>query len=277
MIEDLGRELGAVGIRGRLRRRIVAEFRDHFACDPEAELGDARAIARQFADELGTSRSRRAAFAAFGALGVAGIVYTVAFVAANTLGRSDLQPRSVLLAGLASVTAVVAPQVAFVAGSLALLRALRARGVRALPAGELQVLARRTSLALACGLATMGAVALLGYEYAVHTGIAFTGAAIGGGALLLAAPALLSAARVRATAPGEVGDVFVDLGALLPERLRDDPWKLARAVALVVGLGVWAAGIAMADPIDGFLRGIVEGLACLGGFALFGRFLGLRR
>ncbi|HEV3403820.1 MAG TPA: hypothetical protein VG073_05990, partial [Gaiellaceae bacterium] len=100
MIDELGRELGAVGIRGRLRRRIVAEFRDHRSCAPDADLGDPRTIARQFADELGTSRSRRAAFAAFGALGIAGVAYTVAFVAANTLGRADLHPRSPLLAAL---------------------------------------------------------------------------------------------------------------------------------------------------------------------------------
>ena len=277
MIDELGRELGAVGIHGRLRRRIVAEFRDHRSCDPDANLGDPRAVARQFADELGTSRGRRAAFTAFGALGVAGIVYTVAFVAANTLGPSDLHPRSPLLAGLASVTAVVAPQVAFVAGSLALLRAFRRRGVRALPAAELRMLARRTSLALACGLATMGAVALLGYEYSVQTGIAFAGAAVGGGALLLASVSVVSAVRVRATAPGDGGDVFVDLAGLVPQRLRGDPWKFARAVALLAGAGVWVAGIAAADPIDGLLRGVLEALACLGGFAVLGRFLGLRR
>jgi hypothetical protein len=277
MIDELGHELGAVGIRGRLRRRIVAEFRDHRSCDPDADLGDPRAIARQFADELGTSRSRRAAFAVFGALGVAGIAYTVAFVAANTLGRADLHPRSPLLAGLASVTAVVAPQVAFVAGSLAFLRALRRRGARALPAAELRMLARRTSLALACGLATMGAVALLGYEYSVRTGIAFVGAAAGGGALLLASASVLSAVRVHGTAPGDSGDVFADLAGLVPERLRGDPWKLARAVALLVGVGVWVAGIAAADPLDGLLRGVLEALACLGGFAVLGRFLGLRR
>jgi hypothetical protein len=277
VIDELARELATVGIRGRLRRRILAEFRDHLACDPEAELGEARVLARQFADELATSRSRRAALAAFAALGIAGVAYTVAFVAANTLGRSDLHPRSPLLAGLASVTAVVAPQVAFVAGSLALLRAFRRRESRALPAAELRVLARRTSVALACGLATMGAVAVLAYEYGVGTGIAFVGAAVGGGALLLVSPAALSAAYVRPTAPGEPGDVFADLGALVPERFRGDPWKLARAVAFVAGLGVWAAGIAMADPIDGFLRGVLEALACLSGFWALGRFLGLRR
>jgi hypothetical protein len=48
-------------------------------------------------------------------------------------------------------------------------------------------------------------------------------------------------------------------------------------VALLVGVGVWVAGIAAADPLDGLLRGVLEALACLGGFAVLGRFLGLRR
>jgi hypothetical protein len=252
VIDELGHQLGAVGIRGRLRRRIVAEFRDHRSCAPDADLSDPRAIARQFADELGTSRSRRAAFAAFGALGIAGVAYTVAFVAANTLGRADLHPRSPLLAGLASVTAVVAPQVEFVAGSLALLRALRGRRARALPAAELRVLARRTPLALACGLATMGAVALLGYEYGVRTGIAFVAAAAGGGALLLDSASVLSAVRVHATAPGDSSDVFADLAGLVPKRLRGNPWRVSRAVALLVELGVWVAGMPRPTRSTGF-------------------------
>jgi hypothetical protein len=156
-------------------------------------------------------------------------------------------------------------------------RALRRRGARPLPAAVLRMLASRTSLALARGLATMGAVALLGYEYSVRTGLAFAGAAAGGGALLLASASVLSAVRVHGTAPGGSCDVFADLAGLVPERLCRDPWELARAVALLVGVGVWVAGIAAADPLDELLRGVLEALACPGGFAVLGRFLGLRR
>ena len=53
------------GIRGARRRPIVAEFAGHLSCDPRAELGDPAALATQFADELGTSFVRRAAFQAF--------------------------------------------------------------------------------------------------------------------------------------------------------------------------------------------------------------------
>jgi hypothetical protein len=67
--------------------------------------------------------------------------------------------------------------------------------------------------------------------------------------------------------------VFDDLG-LIGYRAR--PWRFALLVAGLAGLGVWVAGIAGADPIDGFIRGVFEALACLGGFALLGRYLSLR-
>jgi hypothetical protein len=37
------------------------------------------------------------------------------------------------------------------------------------------------------------------------------------------------------------------------------------------------AGVLQADPYDGVLRGIVDAGACLVGFAVLGRYLGLRR
>jgi hypothetical protein len=66
VIAELGRELAAVGIRGRERDRILAEFADHLACDPDAVLGDPRELARQFADDLATDTTRRAALWTFG-------------------------------------------------------------------------------------------------------------------------------------------------------------------------------------------------------------------
>jgi hypothetical protein len=278
VIDELRRELGAVGIRGRLRRRILDEFRDHLTCDAHAELGDPRTLARQFADELGTTRSRRAAFAAFAGLAVAGIAYTAAFAASavNAPSPVDMHARTPFLGWLAAVAVVLAPQVAFVTGSLAALRAFRRRRERAVPARDVQILVRRTGLALAAGLATMAAIGLYAYEYGVETGIAYVGAAVGGGALLLATAPVLSALRVRPSAPGEPDDVIADLGVLVPEPLRGDPWRFARAVAVLAGGLVWAAGIVLGDPIDGLFRGVVEAVACLGGFAVLGRYLGLR-
>ena len=60
MIDELETELRAVGIPPRRRRRIRLELEDHLACDPGADLGDPRELARQFADELGTLALRLA-------------------------------------------------------------------------------------------------------------------------------------------------------------------------------------------------------------------------
>jgi hypothetical protein len=73
---------------------------------------------------------------------------------------------------------------------------------------------------------------------------------------------------------GDPGDVFDDLG--LPG-YRDDPWRFARRVAIGLGLVVFLVAVVQGDPLDGAVRGVGETIACLAGFAAFGRFLGLRR
>jgi hypothetical protein len=55
--------------------------------------------------------------------------------------------------------------------------------------------------------------------------------------------------------------------------IRKHLWLIAGITLLVTTL----AGIVQQDPFDGVLRGVVEAAAGLGGFALLGRFLGLRR
>ena len=64
-LNRLDAELARAGIHGARRKRIIAEFADHLRCDPDADLGDPVALATQFADELGTSFARTAAFRAF--------------------------------------------------------------------------------------------------------------------------------------------------------------------------------------------------------------------
>ncbi len=81
----LGRELSAVGITGRARRRILDEFADHLACDPSAQLGEPAALARQFADEVGSARARRAAVVSFGALALAGSLFGLALVTSDSV------------------------------------------------------------------------------------------------------------------------------------------------------------------------------------------------
>ena len=93
-LNDLDAQLARAGIRGARRKRIVTEFADHLSCDPDAALGDPTALATQFADELGTTFARTAAYQAFVALALAGILVVVRAVAllpltANDLGTAD--------------------------------------------------------------------------------------------------------------------------------------------------------------------------------------------
>jgi hypothetical protein len=62
------------------------------------------------------------------------------------------------------------------------------------------------------------------------------------------------------------------------DRRDDFPFAVdPRAVAAAAGAVVFLAGVAGGDPIDGFIRGVFEGLACFGGYLLLGRTLSLRR
>jgi hypothetical protein len=273
-LEELSRELGKVGLRGRLRRRILAEAEDHLRSDPDApgRFGDPREIADAFAAALGARASRRAAVSAFLALGVAGAVYAAALVSARPPAL-DTWP---LLAVLVFPVVIVAPQVSFVAGVLALVRSLRRREV-VLPAAELRVINHRTTLALTSGVATMAALAV--FALALRNEMAdwwvigtLSGAVAASILLVLAAVPAAAASRLRPRVAGDAGDVFDDLGFG-----RTDPWRFAVLVALAAGLLVWVAAAVQGDPLDGAIQGTAEVIACLAGFAAFGRYLGLRR
>jgi hypothetical protein len=278
-LDELSRELARHGIRGQARRRILVESEDHLRSDPGAQerFGSASEVANAFAAELGAQASRRAAISAFAALGVAGAVYAASFVSLS-FASSSTETIEPALGAVAFALMIVAPQVSFVSGVLALARALRRRE-RVLPTKELDVLQRRTGVALVSGLATMGALALYGYELRTvlpnwWLTLTFTSTAVASALLLAAFARMISAALLRPRIPGDAGDVFDDLGVA---GLRGDPWRFARRVAFGVGLAVWFAGIVQSDPIDGLIRGGFEGLACLGGFAVLGRYLALRR
>ena len=275
-LEELSGELGAAGVHGRLRRRILAESEDHLRSDPDAveRFGAPAELSNAFAAELGTRASRRAAVGAFFALGVAGAVYALSFVGAGLAGQPapDTWP---VLAQLALPVAIVAPQVAFVAGSLALVRVLRRRQ-ETLPSAELSVLNRRTGVALLFGLVTMVALALIAFELRPDVApwwvaLTLSGTAVAGLLLVLAAGPALGATRFRPVVAGPAGDLFDDLG------FRTDPWRFARRLAIGLGLIVFLVAAVQGDPFDGALNGAAEALACLAGFAAFGRYLGLRR
>jgi hypothetical protein len=99
-------------------------------------------------------------------------------------------------------------------------------------------------------------------------------------AIAAAAPAVVRAARLRPKASGEAGDLLVDLGPLRPAAARISGGSVNRlALALGAGLAIVIslAGIAANDPYDGILRGLLEGGAFLCGYAVLGRYLGIRR
>jgi hypothetical protein len=279
-LERLSTELGRVGIRGRLRDRILIEAADHLAEGEQAHFGDPAELAQQFADELGTATARRSAFRAFAALAMAGAAYAVV---GGSLGRPDVAGAPEPALGvLATVGAIVLPQISFVAGSLAALLAWRRRSEAVLAAADVRLLLRRTGIALGAGGGALACAALYALEYRSglgtawsHVGIAAAGTA--SIAVVTAAAATVRAARVRTQAAGVAGDVFDDLGPLVPTRYRGRPWAFAGAVAVSAGAIVLLAGVAQSDPFDGALRAGAEALACLAGFWALGRPLGLRR
>jgi hypothetical protein len=267
-LDELARELRAVGIRGPLARRILREARDHLAesRSPD-EFGAPAELAARFADDLAPAVARRGAFTSFATLAVAGIVFFAAFllVAPSTI----LAGRQTLLGTLALGAATVAGQVAFAAGSLALLRALRRpRDVR--------IVARRALVGVGSGVVTLAALAVVAYAYRAKTPAWWeTYVYVAGGvsalALVASLPRVATGLVLRPTGVTTQGDLRDDLP------LGADTWRLARGVALAVGALVAFAGIIQGDPFDGLIRGALEGLACFGGFVLLGPFLGLRR
>ena len=276
-LEVLDLELVDVGIPSRLRRRILAESEDHLRSDDGAldRFGTPAEVANAFAAELGARTSRRAAVGAFLALGVAGAVYAASFIGASFAGHPapDTWP---LLAQLALVAVILAPQVSFVAGSLALVRALRRREA-VLPSAELTVINRRTGIALLFGIVTMVALGVLALELRDDSAgwwvaLTLVGVAIATPLLVLAALPAAVAARLKPRVAGEPGDLFDDLGFV-----RMEPWRFASLIAVGLGLVVFLVAAVQGDPFDGAVNGTAEAIACLAGFAAFSRYLGLRR
>jgi hypothetical protein len=284
-VRSLADELQAVGIGGRLGRRIVAEYEDHLRCDPNAQLGTPAELAREFADELGTSNVRRGSVAGFAALTVAGIAFAAVIIDALTFHAfrsAELWWKPVGSIGVAIVA--LGSQVALATGTLAILRTFWRRRERVISRTEATVVVRRSAVALACALATMVGLGLMAVGIRDQSGsvpgwrtLAGIAAGVGAIALIAAAPFVLRAARVRPTGDGARGrgDVLDDLGPFAPAWLRGRPWRFAVIFAAATGIAVALVGVAADDPFDGILRGLVEAFACLTGFAALGPFIGL--
>jgi hypothetical protein len=285
-LNDLDAQLAGAGIRGARRKRIVTELADHLSCDPDADLGDPTALATQFSDELGTSFARTAAYQAFSALALAGVLVVVRAVALLPLTATDFGTADTV----SLLISVIAAQVALVAGGLGLLRALQLRGRGIVSREEASVLARRAGIGLAAGVVTIVAFPL-SQAYRAHPGAVTIAShptnvwwplasAAGVVMLLAAAPAVVRAARLRPQTAGPAGDLLADLGPLQPVAARIASGSVNRlALVIAAGLAIVMAlaGVAANDPYDGLLRGLLEGGAFLGGYAILGRYLAIRR
>src|SRR5262249_54857677 len=154
-------------------------------------------------------------------------------------------------------------QLAFVGGTLALLRAWRLRRARVVSAADATVLRRRVMLGV-----IGGALTLFGIAAGTGQSLALATVAVGAVTLAGSTAVVVAATPLRPTAAGEARDIAFDLG------IDADPWRLAFAIAGAVALCIALAGVVQSDPIDGLARGLADGLLCLAGFALLGRALG---
>jgi hypothetical protein len=259
VIADLARELAAVGIRGRERDRILAEFADHLACDPDAVLGDPRELAQQFADDLATDTTRRAALWTFGGLALVALAVGVPELVLPTVpdiaGGSSL-----LLAGPATLTVVIGAQIAFAAGCLAAVRALRRPD-------DVALVRRRTAVALGAGALTALGSALYAVNFwavVPHWWAILAVAAAGAAVLQLAVPAFacVRAGRLRFSRAETVRGLSADLGPLAR------PLLIGGGATLVVLAGT---SVAEGSVVGGVLRAGFEACA----FAMC--FVALRR
>jgi hypothetical protein len=269
-LRQLERDLAARGVRGRTADRVLAEARDHLLLLDDVErFGPSDEIAREIAAQLATTRTIRSAYGAFAALALTGLAY-LAFL--GLAGEPDLFSARHEALGIAAVLGLVlGPQVAFVSGSLALLRALRLRGRPTSSAEELDVIRARAKVALGAGAFTVAAMAVWTVEYRQSTWLLVL-PGLAAAALAAGVRSVTDAGEPDALAGGPAGDVFDDLG------FRVDPWAFALLFAGLIGVLGFAGGwVAEGDPGSGIVRGGFETAAVLTCFALLGRRLALRR
>lgn len=267
MIDELGRELAAVGIRGRQRERILAEFADHLACDPEAQLGEPRVLAQQFADEYASDNARLTAFATFVALATVAVAVVGPQVTLSSV--PDIAGgRSIVLVGVAGLALFVGAQVAFAAGCLAAIRALRLQGPADVP-----LVRRRAAVALAAGTATALGSAL--YAANFHGivpdwwySLTLAAAAVATVPLLASAAAFARAAGVRVSRAGPARGLQADLGPLAHPALVGG----VATFAMLIGTAVAEGSI-----VEGALRAAFEAVVFAACFAAFRRPLALSR
>ncbi|MGH2843457.1 MAG: hypothetical protein ACRDKL_07730, partial [Solirubrobacteraceae bacterium] len=218
-LRELERELTTVGVPLGRRERILAEFADHLHESPQANLGEPRALARQFADELGTSLARESAFRAFSVLAGIGLALAVVWLAGTGVRRLAFHgaqhSATPAWAPLLLLLAALGAQVSLAAGGLALLRALRLRGEHVINRAEATVLARRSAVALLGGALALVSLPVWALAFPHAGGSAWHGfawAVTGVGLAVIAAtlPALARSLRLQPTPDGPSADLTYD-------------------------------------------------------------------
>ena len=279
-VDELSRELAAVGIRGARRRRILAEVDDHLRSSGDIEsLGAPHLVEQRVAHQQATGSARHAAVATFIGLVPAGLAYTALVLGWGT-GPDITAARTLPIGLLAAIVMLLAPQVALASGVLAVLRAWHLRGRASAPAAELRIVRRRATLAAGCGLLTVGAVLVYAFEYSAGLPGSWLATAVATGvvavvALVPAVATLASSSSLRPAVAGEAGDLTDDLEAVLRHApgVVATPWRICLVFAAFVAL----AALLGAGLGEGSRNAIVEAIAIVAGFAALGRFLGLRR
>jgi hypothetical protein len=257
-VKGLRQELDRVGIRGRLADRIEAELDDHLACNPDAPLGAPRLIAERFAHELGVRRTRRATSLGFAALALCAIGLAAQSVQVHRW--PDIATGRGTVVGVAGLAIVLAAQVAFVAGVLAVWEQWLGAD-RALVQRRLLVALSAGALVVAAEAVDVGALAPLLPRWWLAVALPATvvpTAALASAGVSLRSAAVLASPHVAPPAPFARGSV-VSIGA---------------AVVLVMAVG---SAVAERSLSEGVFRGAFEAVAFAGGFLALGRFLGIRR
>ena len=274
-------ELRRRGVPGGSRRRILSELRDHLGCDPDSEdrLGEPDELAADFAEELATDTARHGAVLAFAALGLTAVILVATQL---VLGAADPGPRwgvSLVIAAPAILALVFAPQVALVAGCLALLRVVRRRGPNVLPAAEVALVRRRTMVALVAGALTAAGIVAYALDVSARVPAWWFAFAVAAGlvSLLALAAAAVPLVRTRATVAltaGPAGDVFDDLPPLGALRRHAHPAAALAVLATGTITTAWVAHVER-SLAEGLQRGTAEALAMAVCYLALARTLGL--
>jgi hypothetical protein len=284
-------------VGGRAQRRILTEVRDHLddAVTHRAPLGEepgdaivrvldafgsAPALATQLNAEAGARAMRHAPVVAFTA-GV--MVFTGLLVAGKTQPHPAVPIQAILATQISFFAAVLAFQVAVVAGVCAASRALatwRAPAVR----GEDRAFVRR------CAATSTGALGVAATGWSITLGLALSrltdpnrAAAAIGGAIMIGAAAIAIATilRLRVNPSDDATDAQPNAAGLfgLAERaiglIRGHPVVSCTAVA---ALSAWPAMTHAETTFAGALPwGVTQAATVVLAFVVLGPALGLRR